>query len=128
MDNKKVFHELCGVAERLGIRVMQRVLKTRPIRVQSGLCTVRGEPRIIIDRNLSDAEKVEVIAEGLSSFDLEGIFLVPHLREVLERYRKSPAEQGEGGGEAREGEEGGPEEGEGGEPEEGEGEGPEEEE
>ncbi|MEW5736631.1 MAG: hypothetical protein AB1921_17435 [Thermodesulfobacteriota bacterium] len=106
MDNKKTFHELCGVAERLGIRVVQRVLKSRPIRVQSGLCTVRGEPRLIVDKNLSDQEKVEVAAEALSGFNLEEIYLVPHLRELLQRYRKTPLENGEeAADEEREGEE-----------------------
>ena len=48
-----------------------------------GLCKVRGEYRVIIDRRLRAPERINILADALRRFDLSKIELGDALRRVL---------------------------------------------
>ena len=54
--------ELKELATRLGLRVREEILlREVGYRVRSGLCRVRGEDVLFLDRNLSPGERLEVL-------------------------------------------------------------------
>jgi hypothetical protein len=78
--------ELKELARRLGITVREEtLLREVGYRVRSGLCRVRGEEVLFIDRTLPAAERLQVLLDGLAGRDFETHFLTPALRRLLER-------------------------------------------
>ncbi|MBI9074453.1 MAG: hypothetical protein JEZ02_03500 [Desulfatibacillum sp.] len=91
MQSDKILSELKGLAEKIGIKVTEQVLKSPGIHVRSGLCKVRGEDRFILDRKLNLGDKVELLADCLCLQDTNGVFLVPQLRDLLVKHRRRVA-------------------------------------
>jgi hypothetical protein len=84
--------ELKGVAEKLGIRVREEILlREVGYRVRSGLCRVRGEAVVLLDRYLTPVERLEVLLAALDGRDLEMHYLSPELRRLLERRGSAAA-------------------------------------
>jgi len=85
-DVHKQLQELEGLAQELGVRVTYDVM-TGPGHVGSGsggLCKVRGEWRVIMDRRLKPVERLHVLSEALRSrFDTEAHFVSPRVRSLL---------------------------------------------
>ena len=85
MRKTKVLMELEALAEKLGIQVIQEKLpKTR-----SGLCRLRDQYMLFIERDLEGEEKVRVMASALSRFPLDNTQMLPGIREILEEHRHS---------------------------------------
>jgi hypothetical protein len=76
------------LAEALGIPVRYAELATDELPGRGGLCVLHGERRIIIERSLGDRDKARLLAEGLAQFDLEGVFLLPAVRQAIEAARE----------------------------------------
>ena len=49
---------------------------------------------LIVNRALTNHQKIRVIARELSSFDLEGIFIVPALRRIIDSHQELTSDQG----------------------------------
>src|SRR5213595_4021863 len=78
--------ELKEVARRLGMQVREEVLlREVGYRVRSGACRVRGAEVIFLDRHLQPAERLEVLLDALAGRDLEGLYVSPALRRLVER-------------------------------------------
>jgi hypothetical protein len=78
--------ELKEVARRLGVQVREEVLlREVGYRVRSGACRVRGSEVIFLDRNLTPAERLQVLLDELGDRDVETVYLSPALRRLLER-------------------------------------------
>jgi len=85
MKDDKLTEALEEVAGRLGVKVsVERIIKNSIRQPHGGLCWVDGEPRIIIHKKLTDAEKVQVLVDALRGFDLEDMHIPPEVRQVLE--------------------------------------------
>jgi hypothetical protein len=80
-----ILEELEGAAEKLGVKISYESLAETV--GGGGLCRVKGQYRIIIDKRGTAGEKVSTLARALSALDLEGIFLSPRTREIVEQYR-----------------------------------------
>jgi hypothetical protein len=50
-----------------------------------GLCKVKGEHRVIVDKRATDGEKVTVLAQALSKFPLEDVTMSDKTRELIEK-------------------------------------------
>jgi hypothetical protein len=50
-----------------------------------GLCKVKGEHRVIVDKRASSGEKVTVLAQALSKFPLEDVFISEKTRDLIEK-------------------------------------------
>jgi hypothetical protein len=85
MRHSKVLMELEALAEKLGIQVIQeRLPKSR-----SGLCRLRDQYMLFIERSLEEEEKVQVMAGALSRLPLDNTQMLPGIRQLLEEYRHS---------------------------------------
>jgi len=89
MNKTAVLTELKNLAEKLGISVVERVLLTSPVHVRSGLCVVRGKTRIILERKLAENEKIAIMAESLAKMNLDDVYVMPHIRDIISRHVKS---------------------------------------
>ena len=92
MKMDRLLEELEEAAKKAGVTVQHDSL-TGEGTGQGGLCKVRGQWRVIVDRKATPGEKVVVLARALGPFDLEGVYLSPEARDLLARYR-APAEPG----------------------------------
>ena len=84
MHPEELLSRLEGVAAQLDIPVRYASLATEELPGRGGLCVLRGQRRIIIERTLGYPEKARLLATGLAHFDLEGVFLLPAVREAIE--------------------------------------------
>jgi hypothetical protein len=84
MQDQELLSRLEGLADQLEIPVRYANLATEEYLGRGGLCILRGERRIIIERTLADREKARLLAAGLAHFDLEGVYLVPAVRQAIE--------------------------------------------
>ena len=77
MDETVYIKEFENLAQRLGIEI--RYLDGGP----SGLCTVKGNRVMFIDRTLDKYTQLELFVRDFKTLDLEGFFVVPVIRKLL---------------------------------------------
>ena len=82
----EILAELEKLANRLGVAVRFDAFDGGAAG-KGGLCKLRGAPFIVIDGGLPILDKIAILSEALSTFDLEAIYLPPVLRTRLERRR-----------------------------------------
>jgi len=82
MDAQQLVSQLEQLAEKLGVKVRYGVLDS-----PGGLCKLRSDTIVFVNELLPDDEKAAVLAGALSGFDTENIYLLPEVREALERHR-----------------------------------------
>ncbi len=77
MDDDLCIEEFEKLAKRLGISM--RYTSGGP----SGLCTVKGEQVLFIDRMIDKRSKCNVFIHEFKTLDLDGVFIVPVIRRQL---------------------------------------------
>lgn len=77
MDAELCKVEFMKLAHRLGIEI--RYTSDGP----SGLCTIKGEQVLFIDKALSAEGQISMFVREFKSLELDGIFLVPVIRKLL---------------------------------------------
>jgi hypothetical protein len=75
--------ELEGVAAKKNIKVTYENIGGEL--GAGGLCKVKGEHRVIVDKRATDGEKVTVLAQALSRFPLDDVFISDKTREIIEK-------------------------------------------
>ena len=73
-----------STAEQLNIKVTYESLQSTV--VHGGLCRVKGQYRIIIDKRASNEERIITLASSLASFDTSELELPQKVRELLRTY------------------------------------------
>lgn len=89
MKPDQLYQELKDLAERMQITVSEQNLKASGIKVQSGLCTLKGKNLFIMDKHKSLHKKIRILASQLAKMPHEEIYIVPAVRELLEKYADS---------------------------------------
>ena len=84
MKSEQMLEELELVAEKMGVKISYESLGG-DVLGQGGLCKVKGQWRAIIDRHAASGERVSLLAQALSRFDLENVFLSPQVRDLVHR-------------------------------------------
>ena len=82
----QLYHDLKELAEKLGINVLEHNFRNTGITVKSGYCKVKGKKLIILDKHKSLDDKIDLILSCLSDTPHEDIYIVPYLRELLNKY------------------------------------------
>lgn len=90
MVEAAVLQQLERLADQLGVKVLYESLDRQEFVVRSGTCTLRGQLVAIIDHRLTPADRIQVLADCLSRFDLSTIYLIPAVRELIEARRAAP--------------------------------------
>ena len=94
MKPEQLYQELKDLAEKLGITVSEQNLRKTGIHVNSGLCKVKEKDLFIMDKHESIHGKNKLLAACLYAFPHEEIFILPAVREFLDRCRKSDNQEG----------------------------------
>ena len=85
MKMEPILEELEQVATKLAVRVSYEVLAEAV--GGGGLCKVKGVHRVIIDRRATAGEKVATLARALAGLEIDGVFMTPAARDLVDRYR-----------------------------------------
>lgn len=76
-----------AAATQLGVKVRYETLGASGVTGGGGLCKVRGEWWLIVDKKATPAERAGLLADALAGFDTAGLELSPKVREVLDARR-----------------------------------------
>jgi hypothetical protein len=83
MDTQSQLAELEALAKKLDLRVSYEPM-TGMVQGIGGLCRVRGEWRVIVDRRFKTQERIQVLADALRRFDTEAFHVPPQIRRLLD--------------------------------------------
>ncbi len=75
-------------AQRLSIKLDYDDLRRGEVNTPGGAFVLKGKKHILIHRNLSIKEKVDVLVEILAGMDTEGVHIPPEARERIEEARR----------------------------------------
>ncbi len=87
MDEETLLNQLEELAERLDIAVRyETTLEGFPLS-HGGLCRLKDQYVIIVNTDISTAEKARTLGRAIARFDLETIYVRPVLRAFLSGFR-----------------------------------------
>lgn len=84
MKRETLLEALETAAAALSVKVSYEAMTS--IVGHGGLCRVKGQLRVIIDRRTTTAERLATLAESLSRLDTTGVEMPPEAREVVDYY------------------------------------------
>ncbi len=87
MDDHATLNHLEELAVRLGIKILYETLTVNGSFRIGGYCRIRGEDYLIINRKATVKEKIHLLIDALKRRDLNGIYLMPSLRQILDNPR-----------------------------------------
>ena len=90
MKSEQIYQELKNLAEKLEISVSEQNFRATGIKAKSGLCKVKGKSLFVMDKHKSVDKKVRILASQLAKMPHEDVFIVPAVRELLEKYKDKP--------------------------------------
>jgi hypothetical protein len=86
MDDGALLDELLRAAGRLGVPVRIEPFDT-PAGGGGGLCTLRGEPLIVLDARAPLWDRARALARALAVLGSDDIYLVPEARELVDAVK-----------------------------------------
>jgi len=84
MKPEAMLETLEQAAAKLSIRVSYESLGSSV--GTGGLCRVKGQYRVIIERRLPARERLATLADALSTLDTSSVHLPPSVRELIDFY------------------------------------------
>lgn len=84
MNETCLLEHLEDIARRLGVELRYENLCQGLVRSEGGYCRLAGKPMILLNRRDSRDQKIRVLCKSLRKLDLQGIFIPPAVRKVLE--------------------------------------------
>jgi len=88
MKPDQIYQELKDTSEKLDVIVLEKSFKNTGLKVKSGFCKVKEEDRFIIDKNKHISKKVRILASFISTLKHEDIYVIPAVRETIEKHKK----------------------------------------
>lgn len=77
MKKREILAELTRVACRIGIKIIEdKLLK------KGGYCRVFKNKYIIMDKRISEEDKMQILIRALKRNNLENVYLTPKIREL----------------------------------------------
>jgi hypothetical protein len=86
MKPEQITEALEQAAAHLGVRVRYETM-TGETAGGGGLCKLKGQWCVIVDRKTPPAERAALLIEALAQFDTESVFLPPEVRDALAAKR-----------------------------------------
>ncbi len=90
MKAEQIYQGLKDLAERLGIVVSEQKLSTESLKAKSGLCKIKGQFVMILDKQLSIHKKNAILAACLNNMPHDAVFVIPAVREFLAGHLRKP--------------------------------------
>jgi hypothetical protein len=84
MADRDILRHLTDLVESLDIQIRYDVLGDDDIGCKGGHCRLKGKRLLIVDRRLPLPEKILLFLDVLRQQDLEGMFVPPVIRRLLE--------------------------------------------
>jgi hypothetical protein len=87
MDENTIIEQLQELIKGFGIQIRYEAMKQDEdlVKVDGGLCLLRGKYVLTIHSKTTTMERIKTLATALKHFDLDQICLRPVLRELLDR-------------------------------------------
>ncbi len=82
MNQGEIVEYLAELSEKLGIKVRWEALLG-----DGGVCELRGKRYLFVDRSNDLTTQAEVMADALCDEPLENVFILPEVRDLLDRAR-----------------------------------------
>jgi hypothetical protein len=77
MKKREILAELTRIACKIGIKIIEdKLLK------KGGYCRVFKNKYIIMDKRISEEDKLNILIKALRKNDLENVYLTPKIREL----------------------------------------------
>ena len=76
-------------AQQLGVKIRYENLAASGPTGGGGLCKVKGEWCVIMDKKTAPSERVSILCDALATMDTDGISLPPKVREMVDQRRAS---------------------------------------
>jgi hypothetical protein len=86
MKPDQIAETLEQAAAHVGVRVRYETM-TGETAGAGGLCKLKGQWCVIIDRKTPPAERVALLIDALAGFDTENVYLPPEIRDALTARR-----------------------------------------
>lgn len=84
MQPESLCQYLEDLLQRLGVCVRYENLKGLGAAAEGGLCKVQGRRYLIIEKAMRLDERILVMARSLGDMDLNGMYIKPAVRDLLE--------------------------------------------
>jgi hypothetical protein len=94
MQPHHVYEHLENLAGQLGIFIRYENLSDSDAPTRSGLCMVQGRHLYIMDSSTTLSERIRLLSSCLSRMDLEGRYVLPAIRKLLETARRREPNDG----------------------------------
>lgn len=88
MDDGVLLHQLEELAGKLGIEIRYGNIAVEESHRTGGLCRVKGEYVLIIHSRLTVKEKIGMIVKNLKGFEMDDVYLLPVIRELLDKSKE----------------------------------------
>jgi len=92
MNPEQLYLEIRNLAEKLGITVSEQNFKTTGIHVESGLCRIRNQKFMIMDKHKPVIDKLEILSSVIADCNFENIYVVPAVRQHLESVKQKKSD------------------------------------
>jgi len=76
-------------AQQLGVKVRYETLVASGPTGGGGLCKIKGDWCVIIDKKTAPSERASILCDALATMDMDAIFLPPKVREMVAQRRAS---------------------------------------
>jgi hypothetical protein len=86
MKPEQITEALEQAAAHAGVRVRYEAM-TGDSAGAGGLCKIRGEWTVIMDRKATPSDRAAMLVEALAQFDVDGVPLPPEIRQALVKRR-----------------------------------------
>lgn len=90
MEPYKVLEHLEDLARKLDVEVVYERLGADEYPAGGGLCKVKGIYKVFLDRSEPIERRIQILARALSDFNRDDVYVLPFVREILERVQRSP--------------------------------------
>jgi len=85
MNETTILQHLEEIAEKLNLKVNYENLRKLHIFSKGGFYRLQENHIVLIENTLNLSEKIEILADALSQYDLEDIYMPPAVRKILDR-------------------------------------------
>ena len=88
MDDGTLLNQMEELAGRLGIEIRYGTIPGEDSHRTGGLCRVKGKYMLIIHSRLTVKEKIGVLIKNLKGFEMDDVYVIPAIRELLDKSVK----------------------------------------
>ena len=85
MTREDLLQQLEEIAGRLNIKVQHESLKNEDPSTFGGYCRIKDQHMIIFHSKAPVSRKIEIFTEALKRFEIDDLYLLPALRELLKK-------------------------------------------